>query len=221
MQISAEYVAYSLHHLSSLSGGLPTAVVSHSQGGPLVQWALQFWPSTRNVTSAFVALSPDFAGIDYKHNMLILASGIFQDGVCHESLWQQGIGSKFYAALRSHDFKAQVPTTVVWTEQDEFVRPTTKNSQLPSAKVISVQEICPWHLTEHIGMVHNSLAFRVALDALRHSGTADPRRLGKGICGWGAGPKLESGGLDALMNHIDALSYVTYIPHDLTCMVLT
>lgn len=35
MQVNAEYVAYNLHYLSYLSGGLPTAVVAHSQGNPV------------------------------------------------------------------------------------------------------------------------------------------------------------------------------------------
>lgn len=114
MQISSEYVAYSLHHISYLSGGLQTAIVSHSQGGPDTQWALAFWPSTRNVTSAFVALSPDFSGIELFNSPL---SGACKgDDLCQASLWQQSIGSNYYKALQGHDFRAIVPTSVVWTQ---------------------------------------------------------------------------------------------------------
>ena len=55
MQVASEYIAYNLHQISALSGGLQTAVIAHSQGNPDTQWALQFWPSTQSVTRAFVA----------------------------------------------------------------------------------------------------------------------------------------------------------------------
>ena len=115
MQVNAEYVAYNLHYLSQLSGGMQTAVVSHSQGGPNTQWALQFWPSTRNVTRAFVAISPDFAGIDLLGSSSLL-NDICADGLCQASLWQQSARSKYYQALHNQDFKALVPTTSIWTQ---------------------------------------------------------------------------------------------------------
>lgn len=113
MQVNAEYVAYNLHYLSSLSGGLQTAVVSHSQGGPNTQWALQFWPSTRNVTKAFVALSPDFDGIELGDSLL---SEVCSTGICQAAVWQQAAGSNYYAALQAGDFRAVVPTTSIYTE---------------------------------------------------------------------------------------------------------
>lgn len=115
MQVNAEYVAYNLHYISQLSGGQQTAVVSHSQGGPNTQWALQFWPSTRNVTRAFVALSPDFAGIDLLGSSSLL-SDICESGLCQASLWQQSAGSHYYDALHANDFTEHVPTTAIWTQ---------------------------------------------------------------------------------------------------------
>jgi hypothetical protein len=38
------------------------SVISWSQGGLDTQWALKYWPSTRDVTSNFIAQSPDFHG---------------------------------------------------------------------------------------------------------------------------------------------------------------
>lgn len=112
MQISSEYVAYNLHHLASLSGGLKPAVITHSQGSPVTQWALQFWPSTREVTRAFVALAPDFDGIDLAISDL---SAICDLVNCQPSLWQQSKGSQYYEALHAGDFRALVPTTSIWT----------------------------------------------------------------------------------------------------------
>jgi triacylglycerol lipase len=113
MQTSSEYVAYNIHQLSALSGGLKPALISHSQGGPVTQWALQFWPSTRNVARAFVPLSPDFNGID----LAISDLGDICDLLdCQPSLWQQSEGSNYYKALHAGDFRALVPTTSIWTK---------------------------------------------------------------------------------------------------------
>jgi hypothetical protein len=114
MQISSEYVAYSIHYISQISGGLQPAVVAHSQGNPDTQWALQFWPSTRRVARAFISLSPDFHGISLFESPL---SGACEGtSLCQAALWQQSSGSNYYKALHNADFQAQVPTTSIWTQ---------------------------------------------------------------------------------------------------------
>ena len=113
MQKSSEYVAYNLHYLSALSGGLKPAIISHSQGGPVSQWALQFWPSTRSIARAFVPLAPDFAGIDLAISDLSAICDLIN---CQPSLWQQSEGSNYYKALHAGDFRALVPTTSIWSK---------------------------------------------------------------------------------------------------------
>lgn len=113
MQISSEYVAYNLHYLSALSGGLKPAIISHSQGGPVSQWALQFWPSTRSVARAFIPLAPDFDGVDLAISDLSAICDLID---CQPSLWQQSEGSNYYKALHSGDFRALVPTTSIWSK---------------------------------------------------------------------------------------------------------
>lgn len=112
MQKSSEYVAYGIHYLSSLSGGLKPAIISHSQGGPVSQWALQFWPSTRSVARAFVPLAPDFNGIDLDISDLSAICDLID---CQPSLWQQSEGSNYYKALHAKNFRALVPTTSIWS----------------------------------------------------------------------------------------------------------
>lgn len=154
MQVSSEYIAYSIHYLSQMSGGLQPALIAHSQGNPNTQWALQFWPSTRKVARAFISLSPDFHGISLFDSPL---SGACQgNSLCQASLWQQSGGSNYYNALHNEDFRALVPTTVVWTQVsfdvpskrpiianqaqfDGVVMPAEDNAQLPDANVIKLQ----------------------------------------------------------------------------------
>ena len=174
MQISAEYVAYGIHMISYLSGGAPTAIITHSQGGPNTQWALQFWPSTRNVTRAFAALSPDLSGIDLLNSNL---SSICVGDLCQASIWQQSGGSHYYAAMHYDNFKTQVPTTTIWSEFDGVVNPPEENAQLPGASSFSVQDLCPGRLTNHIFMTIDSAGFALALDALEHNGEASLSRV--------------------------------------------
>jgi triacylglycerol lipase len=192
MQKSSEYVAYSIHYLSALSGGLKPAIVSHSQGGPVSQWALQFWPSTRSVARAFVPLAPDFAGIDLAISDLSAICDLID---CQPSLWQQSEGSKYYKALHAGDFRALVPTTSIWSkvcyfaslltlyfanmvyQADGVVTPSEKNADLPDAKVVSVGKLCPLRIVNHVYMTVDSAAFALALDALDHEGTASVSRL--------------------------------------------
>lgn len=174
MQISAEYVAYNLHQISTLSGGLKTAVISHSQGGPNTQWALRFWPSTQQVTRAFVALSPDFAGIELFESKL---SKICVGDLCQASIWQQSAGSNYYKAMHDDSFGEQVPTTAIWSSFDGVVMPPEENAQLPGAVVYSVQDVCPGRLTNHITMTIDAVAYAFALDALSHGGRASQSRV--------------------------------------------
>ncbi|KAI6795966.1 hypothetical protein KC361_g4706 [Hortaea werneckii] len=176
MQVSSEYVAYNLHYLSQLSGGLKPAVISHSQGGPNTQWALQFWPSTRSVTSSFIPLSPDFEGIDLFGSDL---SKFCIGDLCQASIWQQSDGSNYFKALHGHDFAALVPTTVVWTKTDGVVEPAKINARLPGSTAISLQDLCPLRFTTHIQMTMDAAAFAIALDSLQHGGIGSLARVKK------------------------------------------
>ncbi|SMQ54852.1 unnamed protein product [Zymoseptoria tritici ST99CH_1A5] len=178
MQVNAEYVAYNLHYLSSLSGGLPVAVIAHSQGNPNVQWSLQFWPSTRKVTRAFVALAPDFNGINLFDSAL---SEVCKTGLCQPALWQQSAGSQYYKALHATRFTAQVSTTSIWTKYDGIVTPSSRNAQLPGATVISIQDLCPLRPTIHTTMTVSSAAYSLALDALNNNGIASLSRVRKDV----------------------------------------
>lgn len=173
MQISSQYVAYSIHMISSLAGGAQTAIVSHSQGGPDTQWALRFWPSTQKLTRAFVALSPDFAGIQLLGSNL---SDFCVGKLCQASIWQQSAGSNYLTAMHDDTFQEMVPTTTIWTQFDGIVNPPQSNAQLPGATAVSVQGLCPGRMTTHVFMTIDAAAYALALDALNHGGIASISR---------------------------------------------
>ncbi|KAK5175610.1 uncharacterized protein LTR77_000749 [Saxophila tyrrhenica] len=180
MQTSSEYVAYAIHQLSTLSSGARPAIITHSQGGPVTQWALRFWPSTASIASAFIALSPDFAGIELFDSKL---SNICVGKLCQASIWQQSSGSNYLAALHADSFGAVVPTTAIWSVFDGIVMPPKDNAQLPGAAVMSVQDLCPGRLTSHPQMTVDAAGFALALDALKHGGKASVSRARSDIFG--------------------------------------
>jgi hypothetical protein len=198
-QISSSYVAYNLHRLSSLTGTSVSAI-GHSQGSPNIQWALRFFPSTRDpsVTRSYVALSPDFSGVGFDGltQFCDIISGV---PICAPSLWQQAKGSNYMAALGggSHGIdEAYVPTTVVWSVTDEVVIPPFQNSRLSGASIISAQDLCPGRIVGHLLMTHDAAGFAIALDALDNGGQADVARIDRAACAEliapGMDPTLES-----------------------------
>lgn len=205
MQVSAEYVAYNIHAISQLAGGAKTSIISHSQGGPNVQWALQFFPSTRSVVSSFIALSPDFTGITLLGSKL---SKICVGKLCQASLWQQSAASQYYEALHYDNFQALVPTTSIYTQFDGIINPPKVNAQLPGATVVAVQSLCPLRGTTHPAMTVDSAAFALALDALNHGGKASvlrvmPRAIG--ICMRVTGKDMEVSVSQSIDDAIDSL----------------
>ncbi|KAB8339143.1 hypothetical protein FH972_022079 [Carpinus fangiana] len=178
MQVSAAYiVAYNIHYLSSMAGGKQIGVISHSQGGPDVQWALRFWPSTRKIIKSFIALSPDMSGVDSSSFLYQLCTLDLTNALsvllCTSALWQQAAGSDFYRAL-NYKKGTFVPTTTIYTASDGVVLPPGPNALLPGGAVTaSVQEFCPTSNVDHTGMLVDHATFRVAINALDNGGAAN------------------------------------------------
>lgn len=84
IQVTGEYVVHAIRTVHQLSGR-QTDVLGFSQGGMLPRWALRFWPDTRPMVNAFVALDPS------NHGTLDSWT------VCHV-LWSRCATSPTYAA---------------------------------------------------------------------------------------------------------------------------
>jgi hypothetical protein len=63
VQTNAEYVAYAINYISGVSNNSKIGAISWSQGGLDVQWALRYWPSTREILEDFMAISADSMGL--------------------------------------------------------------------------------------------------------------------------------------------------------------
>lgn len=187
-QVAAEYVSYAVNYVSATTGG-NVSVITWSQGGISAQWAFKYFPSTRNVTSDFVAISPDFHGTI--EEPLLCPPGI----PCPPAVLQQAYNANYIRTLRANGgTNAYVPTTEIHNIFDEVVEPQT--DPLASADLgggatnVQVQNICPPGTLAggpnfgHENALYNPVTFAVAKDALTHPGPADIARSGASrVCG--------------------------------------
>ena len=92
---------------------------------------------------------------------------------------QQVAGSPFLRTLNAGDRRRPpVDYTVIETKYDEVVTPySSEFLPGPTARVTNVllQDVCPADVVEHVGMIVNSPALQIVLNALGRPGPADPR----------------------------------------------
>ncbi|KAE8133117.1 ASST-domain-containing protein [Aspergillus pseudotamarii] len=156
---NAESVAYALNCVSALTSS-KIAVISWSQGALDIQWALKYWPSTRNVVSDFIAISPDFPWNNTQ------VTGMPQRGrlcVC------------------SHDhhllFIRQGRETHEWRNASarllDYRGVGVSNNQL---QTICANKTAGGFYT-YEGVLYNPLAWALTVDALRHDGPGNITRI--------------------------------------------
>lgn len=146
IQVSAEYVAYNVAPLASKSKTGTISVIGHSQGNLDIQWALNFWPSTRPLVKSFTSLAGDFNGTD--EGPFLCSIGNLTSTGCTPATIQQsttrltgGGPSAFLAALHTFGGKALVKTTSLFTRYDDVIQSEQEpypTSRLPGADSIAV-----------------------------------------------------------------------------------
>jgi triacylglycerol lipase len=82
----------------------------------MVQWALQFFPSTRRVTKAFVGLGPILLGAQGPHPDGDCLDNSTAVRNCYPYVWQTESNSQYLTALRHKSHVAQVPTTYIYSD---------------------------------------------------------------------------------------------------------
>ncbi|KAJ0307999.1 hypothetical protein Brms1b_009772 [Colletotrichum noveboracense] len=190
-QENSEYVAYAMNYVQSMTGK-KAAVAAWSQGNLNVQWAMKYWPSTRETVTDFVSFSPDFHGTTEAFLACDTAAALIG---CTPSVYQQKYDSKFVATLRAGGGdSAYVPTTSIFSATDEVVQPQAgpkasaflKDGNGAQATNIEVQKACPGTPAggevTHEGMLYNSLAFALLEDAMKNEGPAKLDRIDKKVC---------------------------------------
>ncbi|GKT49100.1 lipase B [Colletotrichum spaethianum] len=194
-QENSEYVAYAINYVQTSTGKKP-AVVAWSQGNLNVQWALKYWPSTRDAVTDLVAMSPDFHGTTEAFLACKTPAVIIG---CTPSVYQQMYDSQFVRTLRAMGGDS----AYVFSATDEVVQPQSgpgasaflKDEHGVEVSNIEVQRACPGTpaggAVTHEGMLYNSLAFALLKDALENEGPGKMERINKKVCGDPAAGKLD------------------------------
>jgi pimeloyl-ACP methyl ester carboxylesterase len=183
MQTRAEYIVYAIRRVHRLSGGKRISIVGHSQGGMIWRWALRFWPDTRRMVGDAIGMAPTNHGSDVINTMCAVP--------CAPAIRQQGNRSDWTRALNSYkETFSGIDYTVIYSTQDEFVRPDNDDNGTSSLhgregriSNIAIQDLCPLDVDEHllIGTM-DVVAWALGLDALTHPGPADEHRLSNSVC---------------------------------------
>ncbi|EPS41740.1 hypothetical protein H072_4349 [Dactylellina haptotyla CBS 200.50] len=181
---NAEYIAYAMHWLwlrtyRGYTGDdinkHQITVIGWSQGNLSIQWALKYWPHTRNLVKNFVAISADFHGT-------LLAPPI----AAAPAILHQWYFSKFIRTLRANDGdSAYVPTTSIYSSlYDEVVQPQIgdmasayiKDKRGVGVLNFDLQQRCPFTpagvLHGHSGVLYNNVAWALTKDAIINGGPA-------------------------------------------------
>lgn len=184
-QLNAEFVAYAINYISGISQGKKVSIISWSQGGLISQWALKYWPSTRDHVGEFIPISPDFHGT----KMVPVLCPAFPKLPCAPSIIQQDYDSHFVTTLQTNDGNsAYVPTTTIFSGFDYIVEPQSDHgsSTLQDVRNVGVgnyefQKLCPnknaGGLYTHGGALYNPVGFALAVDALKNGGVGSVDRI--------------------------------------------
>jgi triacylglycerol lipase len=179
IQASTEYVVYAIRAMAGASGR-DVAVIGHSQGGLEARWALRWWPDLRHLVSDVIMLGTPNQGSAFPDAICT------QPFFCAASLYQMQTGSAFLTALNDgRDTVGQVPETSIGTTDDHiFVLPaqTVVDGKSKLTANVNVQDLCPGHQVDHLGLAFDGPTYAIAIDALDHHGPADLGRVDSGVC---------------------------------------
>ena len=206
VQVNAEFVAYAINYISSVSECDKVTIISWSQGGVNTQWALKYWPSTRDVVEDFIAVSPDFGG-SIIANLVCPPIELVGQALCVPSFKQQLAGSNVLDVFANDDGRhAYVPTTTIYSATDEIVQPMFG----PGASAIIhprdgvevsnnlLQEVCFAQIAggiyTHELALANPVTWALIEDAMTHDGPGDVSRvpdLKSNVCNQLLAPALD------------------------------
>jgi triacylglycerol lipase len=173
IQLSAERTVYAIRTIHQRTGQR-VQVVGHSQGPLEVRWAIKYWPDIKLLVDDLIGIAAPYHG--WRQTDLYCSSA------CVAALWQMRMESKFMGALNAGDeTPGEVSYTSVYTLTDELVQPY-ETADLEGGTNITVQDVCPGRVVEHIEMVFDAATYGLVLDALSHPGPADKSRFDEALC---------------------------------------
>jgi len=179
VQRSVEYVVAAIRSMHRRAGRR-ISIIGQSQGGFHPAYALRVWPDLAARVDDFVGL----VGV-YDRGSEAARSGCAAEG-CVPSFQQFATGSALLRELSRRRLPAGPSVTAIGTLQDTTVTPQPAANELPGARSIQVQDLCPGRDQpgdeDHILMAGDAAGFALTMDALTHPGPAEVGRADRGSC---------------------------------------
>src|SRR5579862_7324251 len=164
IQVSAQYVGRAIQALSVRSHAR-VDVVTHSQGGLEVRWALRFFPQDRGHVGVVVELGAPNRGTD--------AVPFLCDPrrTCEPALMQMLPGSRFLDALDAGNQTPGGATYVsIWSGTDPIISPLGSAALLAGATNLSVQSVCPMRAVSHVQLLTDPVVEALVSSSLQRHG---------------------------------------------------
>jgi pimeloyl-ACP methyl ester carboxylesterase len=174
IQRSVEYVVAAVRTMYRRSHQR-IAVVGHSQGALIPTVALRFWPDLAGKVSDFVGLAGVYANGTTGATAVCAVS-------CPPAGFQIEPQSAFLTAYAHQPLYVGPSYTSLASAYDEVVTPQPRASRLAGARNITLQDVCPGRSVDHMLMAVDALAYALALDAIEHLGSANPKRIDPAVC---------------------------------------
>lgn len=178
IQMSSEYIVYSIRQMNKYFNGKRIKIIAHSQGSASARWALRFWPDIRLKVQHLIGLAPA------NHAMNVNGNECRSEMGCIPARWQFLSHSQMMCALNSYEetFHEQIFYTQILTRYDEAIRPID-SSELQHGSNIYIQDICPNNSVTHLGLgIYDSIAYLIAMDALINNQSANLERIQRESC---------------------------------------
>ncbi|POW00226.1 hypothetical protein PSTT_13270, partial [Puccinia striiformis] len=207
VQLTAEYVAYAIKYLSTQSRPADQYCIIQSRRPGLHAMGPE---SRSNSSRLLISLLPvqhsglrrksgkEFCRFGCPFHGTTLASVVCPlldvIGGCLPALFQMISSSRLVKALNApvpgSGARALVPTTSVYSRNDEIVVPQTGSrpiSALDGASNIAVQDICGvTHVADHFLLIGDLAAYSIAVDALMSGRPANPATVDNSLGGQAA-----------------------------------
>jgi len=166
---SAQVLAGFVDRVRTATGARKVSMVGHSQGGMMPRYYIKFLGGATKVDD-LVGLVPSNHGTTYRTDNPLTGPG------CPACV-QQTAGSPFLTRLNAGDeTPGKVKYTQITTRYDEVVVPYTSAYLAPGRRTtnITLQDLCPGDLFEHVFIPTDPVAIQLVLNALTRRGPADP-----------------------------------------------
>jgi triacylglycerol lipase len=167
IQTASEYVARAVEVMHERTGE-NVDLMGHSQGGLEARWVIKWFPAAAFVDDYIALATPNHGASTFDKATA--------DGRDFEAGWQMRTDSNFLVALnRADETPGPIDYTSIYSKSDELIQPVG-TQDLEGGTNILLQDLCPGRRVDHGGIAGDDVTYRLVIDALTNTGTANPDR---------------------------------------------